>query len=625
MIIHLVFFKVKEQPDLETVKQDIINSLKDVPGPLKPMQFSSPISDARAKGLNFGFVAYFKDRDALRAYDVSDAHQSAVENTIKSRIEDFLDYDIDVPDGTPFLPNLWSSFNSNNDDYAHHTTLMNTTSSRLTSFSLFSPGLLAAATLDRAVDLHSMDSANYSSMERMVDGGGEDARADYDTTMNTPSSSQTPDLSRSESAIFPNDTQASSQSSASNQPTSTVSFPKPPVAAQFSSNLIPPTPPTMTTPPSNNNNAAGSPLNPKSSPRLTRPQLTSRMSSRAGGKRHASIGSQREIPFVLPPSSTSTGTTVPTAESPTPSQTTTSGDSVVSQTWNRLREMGLHVPGRGSPAPKTPKSGSSGATSPRSPEEHRAMSYFSYRRRSGSGAALSPGKAARSSAATPPPPPPPPPPPAPTPVQAPKLPPGPSPISEESTPLAESPRYRRANLSLDLGSTLAQRGSTASLPLVGHTPVSALIQQTDPKSGRPSMVLSPPPAPPPPHIHTPPVQPPAYEYPFLPNHAPRRPLDVRVEEVLPAGGAGQEGGSWAITVRLPGFNPDGITIGTRRGRVLVIVADNYNDGDDGAGHFERRISFGYDADMANIRAEFNGDMLRVTVPRRAMFGLMSLG
>jgi hypothetical protein len=39
-----------------------------------------------------------------------------------------------------------------------------------------------------------------------------------------------------------------------------------------------------------------------------------------------------------------------------------------------------------------------------------------------------------------------------------------------------------------------------------------------------------------------------------------------------------------------------------------------------AGHFERRISFGYDADMAAIRAEFNGDLLRVTVPRRWMFG-----
>lgn len=34
------------------------------------------------------------------------------------------------------------------------------------------------------------------------------------------------------------------------------------------------------------------------------------------------------------------------------------------------------------------------------------------------------------------------------------------------------------------------------------------------------------------------------------------------------------------------------------------------------GHFERRISFGYDADLALVRAEFDGEMLRVIVPRR---------
>jgi hypothetical protein len=44
-----------------------------------------------------------------------------------------------------------------------------------------------------------------------------------------------------------------------------------------------------------------------------------------------------------------------------------------------------------------------------------------------------------------------------------------------------------------------------------------------------------------------------------------------------------------------------------------------------AGHFERRISFGYDADMATIRAEFNGDLLRVTIPRRWMFNPSQMG
>ena len=34
------------------------------------------------------------------------------------------------------------------------------------------------------------------------------------------------------------------------------------------------------------------------------------------------------------------------------------------------------------------------------------------------------------------------------------------------------------------------------------------------------------------------------------------------------------------------------------------------------GHFERRISFGYDADLTQVRAEFDGEYLRAFVPRR---------
>lgn len=34
------------------------------------------------------------------------------------------------------------------------------------------------------------------------------------------------------------------------------------------------------------------------------------------------------------------------------------------------------------------------------------------------------------------------------------------------------------------------------------------------------------------------------------------------------------------------------------------------------GHFERRVSFGYDAELAQVRAEFDGEMLRIVVPRR---------
>lgn len=36
------------------------------------------------------------------------------------------------------------------------------------------------------------------------------------------------------------------------------------------------------------------------------------------------------------------------------------------------------------------------------------------------------------------------------------------------------------------------------------------------------------------------------------------------------------------------------------------------------GHFEQRISFGYDALLAQVRAEFDGEHLQVIVPRRTV-------
>ncbi|KAG8715185.1 hypothetical protein FRC08_010890 [Ceratobasidium sp. 394] len=127
---------------------------------------------------------------------------------------------------------------------------MNNTPSGLASFSLFSPGVLATSTQRGAVDVHPKNSNNYSSMEQVADGGA-GVREESDIAMDTSSSSQTPELSRSESAASPNDPQTSNSS----QPTLTVSFPKPP--AKFSSNLIPPTPP-MTTPPKDSNPVAAS-------------------------------------------------------------------------------------------------------------------------------------------------------------------------------------------------------------------------------------------------------------------------------------------------------------------------------------------------------------------------------
>ncbi|KAJ7693359.1 hypothetical protein B0H17DRAFT_906799, partial [Mycena rosella] len=95
----------------------------------------------------------------------------------------------------------------------------------------------------------------------------------------------------------------------------------------------------------------------------------------------------------------------------------------------------------------------------------------------------------------------------------------------------------------------------------------------------------------------------SYE-PFL-SHAPP-PVDSWIEvETTPA--------EYRLIVRLPGFKRDGITLATKKRRILHVVADSWEEG---GGHFERRISFGYDADLAQVRAEFDGELLRVIIPRR---------
>ncbi|KAK1226096.1 hypothetical protein PQX77_010963 [Marasmius sp. AFHP31] len=71
---------------------------------------------------------------------------------------------------------------------------------------------------------------------------------------------------------------------------------------------------------------------------------------------------------------------------------------------------------------------------------------------------------------------------------------------------------------------------------------------------------------------------------------------------------------YKLNIRLEGFKRDGITLATRRRRILHVVADSWDT--EGGGHFERRISFGYDADLVGVRAEFDGEWLRVSVPRR---------
>ncbi|KAG6866370.1 hypothetical protein C0991_005291 [Blastosporella zonata] len=108
------------------------------------------------------------------------------------------------------------------------------------------------------------------------------------------------------------------------------------------------------------------------------------------------------------------------------------------------------------------------------------------------------------------------------------------------------------------------------------------------------------PAPDPPTILAPTVSP----APFL-SHLPPPP-DSWIEVETSAH-------EYRLVVRLPGFRRDGITLATKRRRVLHVVADSWEGG---GGHFERRISFGYDADLIQVRAEFDGEMLRISIPRR---------
>ncbi|CAE6498855.1 unnamed protein product [Rhizoctonia solani] len=136
-----------------------------------------------------------------------------------------------------------------------------------------------------------------------------------------------------------------------------------------------------------------------------------------------------------------------------------------------------------------------------------------------------------------------------------------------------------------------------------------------------SPTLCGPPPPDPPHIHTPPSSPSArpYAYPFLPLYEPRGDLRPSVSvDVHPD--------KYVLACRMPHFDHSSITVATRRGRLLVIAADRWDTLEpvpmslDPAppqpAHFERRITFGWDADMTHIRAEFDGVTLHVTVPRR---------
>ena len=94
--------------------------------------------------------------------------------------------------------------------------------------------------------------------------------------------------------------------------------------------------------------------------------------------------------------------------------------------------------------------------------------------------------------------------------------------------------------------------------------------------------------------------------------APKRPPTVEVNTTSFA---------YTLSIHLASFHRDEITVSLRKHRVLHIVADRFltlssvlhNAEDE---HFEKRISFGYDADMRGVRADFSDDVLRVVVPRK---------
>ncbi|KAH9942380.1 uncharacterized protein BXZ73DRAFT_74646 [Epithele typhae] len=121
----------------------------------------------------------------------------------------------------------------------------------------------------------------------------------------------------------------------------------------------------------------------------------------------------------------------------------------------------------------------------------------------------------------------------------------------------------------------------------------------------------PPPAPP--TVLTPPPPPlsqargPAAPYePFLAHAPPPQDSYVAVD-TRPT--------EYRLVVRLPGFRRDAITVSSRKRRILHVVADSWEPN---GGHFEQRISFGYDAILTQVRAEFDGEHLQVIVPRRAV-------
>lgn len=87
-IVHIVLFKLKEQPDaaaLASAKASV-KKLEQVPGAIS-MFVGEPQIDARTKGYDYGLYAVFASRADLDKYDVSEAHKTTVAQHVRPNIQ----------------------------------------------------------------------------------------------------------------------------------------------------------------------------------------------------------------------------------------------------------------------------------------------------------------------------------------------------------------------------------------------------------------------------------------------------------------------------------------------------------------------------------------------------------
>ncbi|PWN88108.1 hypothetical protein FA10DRAFT_154716 [Acaromyces ingoldii] len=73
---------------------------------------------------------------------------------------------------------------------------------------------------------------------------------------------------------------------------------------------------------------------------------------------------------------------------------------------------------------------------------------------------------------------------------------------------------------------------------------------------------------------------------------------------------------YMLKTTLPGFELEAITLATQHHRQLLIVADKWDE--EQGGHFERRVTFGSDVNLRGTRAQFDGNVLYIQVPKKGI-------